>query len=81
MIKIPYFLLRYGILKLFLFYIWLTIQTIKTVPNNYHVEYDHHYYSVPYTYYKQEVTLKASYFDIIICDSMNHLICTHKRCL
>lgn len=26
-IKIPYFLLRYGILKLFLFYIWLTIQT------------------------------------------------------
>ncbi len=52
---------------------------IKTVPNNYHVEYDHHYYSVPHTYYKQEVTLKASYFDIIICDSMNHLICTHKR--
>ena len=42
-------------------------------------EYDHHYYSVPYTYYKQEVTLKASYFDIIICDSMNHLVCTHKR--
>ena len=42
-------------------------------------EYDHHYYSVPYTYYKQEVTLKASYFDIIICDSMKHLICTHKR--
>lgn len=52
---------------------------IKTVPNNYHFEYDNHYYSVPHTYYKQEVTLKASYFDIIICDSMNHLICTHKR--
>ena len=52
---------------------------IKTVPNNYHVAYDNHYYSVPHTYYKQEVTLKASYFDIIICDSMNHLICTHKR--
>lgn len=52
---------------------------IKTVPNNYHIEYDGHYYSVPYTYYKQEVTLKASYFDIIICDSMNHLICKHKR--
>ena len=41
---------------------------IKTVPNNYHVEYDNHYYSVPHTYYKQEVTLKATYFDIIICD-------------
>ena len=52
---------------------------IKTVPSNYHIEYDGHYYSVPYTYYKQEVTLKASYFDIIICDSMNRLICKHKR--
>lgn len=38
---------------------------IKTVPNNYHVEYDHHYYSVPYTYYKQEITLKASYSAIL----------------
>lgn len=46
---------------------------IKTVPNNYHVEYDNHYYSVPHTYYIQEVTLKASYFDIFIYDSMNHL--------
>lgn len=52
---------------------------VKTVPNNYHIEYDDHYYSVPYTYYKQEITLKASFFDIIICDSMNHKICTHKR--
>ena len=52
---------------------------IKTVPNNYHIEYDGHYYSVPYTYYKQEVTLKVSYFDIIICDSMNRMICRHTR--
>lgn len=52
---------------------------IKSVPNNYHIMYDGHYYSVPYTYYKQEITLKASYFEIVICDSMNRLICTHKR--
>ena len=45
----------------------------ETVPNNYHIEYNHHYYSVPHTYYIQEVTLKASYFDIFIYDSMNHL--------
>ena len=47
---------------------------IKTVPNNYHVEFDNHYYSVPYAYYKQEVILKATYFDLIICDYLNHLI-------
>lgn len=52
---------------------------IKNVPNNYHIMYDNHYYSVPYIYYKQEVTVKASYFDILICDSMNRLICKHKR--
>ena len=47
---------------------------IKTVPNNYHIEYNHHYHSVPHTYYKQEVILKATYFDLIICDYLNHLI-------
>lgn len=47
---------------------------IKTVPNNHHVEFDNHYYSVPHTYYKQEVILKATYFDLIICDYLNHLI-------
>lgn len=52
---------------------------IRTVPNNYHLEYDGHYYSVPFSYYKQEVIIKASFFDIKICDSMNNLICTHQR--
>lgn len=51
----------------------------RTVPSNYHVEYDKHYYSLPYTYYKSKVTVKASFFDIIIVDSMNHLICSHAR--
>lgn len=52
---------------------------VRKVPSNYHIEFDNHYYSVPYTYYKQDVTLKASLFDIIICDSMNRLICRHQR--
>lgn len=52
---------------------------VKTVPSNYHLEYDGHLYSVPYFYYKQEVTLKVSFKEIKICDSMNRLICTHER--
>ena len=52
---------------------------VKTVPSNYHLEYDGHYYSVPYKLYGQEVTLKVSFKDIKICDSMNRLICTHER--
>ena len=52
---------------------------VKKVANNYHVEYDKHYYSVPYVYYKQEITRKVSFFDIIICDSMNREICRHER--
>ena len=52
---------------------------VRTVPNNYHIEFDGHYYSVPHTYYKQSVTLKVSFFDILVCDSMNRLICRHTR--
>ncbi len=52
---------------------------VKTVPSNYHLEYDGHLYSVPYQFYGQEVTLKVSFKDIKICDSMNRLICTHER--
>lgn len=50
---------------------------IKTIFSNYYVEYDNHYYSVPYAYYKQEVILKATYFDLIICNYLNHLITNH----
>lgn len=52
---------------------------IQTVPNNYHVKYDNHYYSVPYKLIGQQVILKISGFSVQICDSSNHLICTHKR--
>jgi len=32
----------------------------RKVPGDYHVEYDGFYYSVPYSYYKQKITIKAT---------------------
>ena len=49
------------------------------VPNNYHLLYDDHYYSVLYTYYNQPAILKATMGEIRICDRSNHLICSHHR--
>lgn len=49
------------------------------VPNNYHLLYDDHYYSVLYTYYDQPAILKATLGEIRICDKNNRLICTHRR--
>ena len=49
------------------------------VPNNYHLQYDGHYYSVMYTYYGQPAILKATMAEIRICDRNNKLICTHRR--
>lgn len=49
------------------------------VPNNYHLEYDGHYYSVLYTYLGQPAILKATLSEIRICDKNNRLICTHRR--
>jgi hypothetical protein len=49
------------------------------VPNNYHLLYDDHYYSVLYTYYNQPAILKATMAEVRICDRNNKLICTHRR--
>lgn len=49
------------------------------VPNNYHLLFDDHYYSVLYTYYNQLAILKATMAEIRICDKNNKLICTHRR--
>ena len=51
----------------------------RTVPNNYHLEYDNHYYSVPYTMIGQEVILRANIFHVTIVDKDNKLICSHER--
>lgn len=49
------------------------------IPNNYHLLYDDHYYSVLYTYYNQPAILKATLGEIRICDRNNKLICVHRR--
>lgn len=49
------------------------------IPNNCHLLYDDHYYSVLYTYYNQPAILKATMAEIRICDKNNKLICTHRR--
>ena len=52
---------------------------VAHIPNNCHLLYDNHYYSVLYTYYNQPAILKATMTEIQICDRNNKLICTHKR--
>ena len=49
------------------------------VPDNYHLEYDGHYYSVVYTMHGKPVLLKATMSEIRICDENNRLLCTHVR--
>ena len=53
--------------------------SFNRVPENYHLQYDDHYYSVFYTYYNKPVILKATMTEIRICDMNNKLICTHQR--
>jgi len=51
----------------------------RRVPNNYHVEYTGFYYSVPHRYYKQQVTVKATYSVIeVYADRLNR-IAVHER--
>ena len=51
----------------------------RRVPSNYHVEYAGFYYSVPCGYYKQEVTVKATYSAIeVYADRLNR-IAFHER--
>ena len=52
---------------------------VQSVPDNYHIEYDGHYYSVLYTYCGKPAILKATASEIKICDRYNRLICKHKR--
>lgn len=49
------------------------------IPNNYHLDYDGHYYSVLYTYRGQPAILKATLTEIRICDGNNRLLCRHRR--
>ena len=51
----------------------------RFIPDNYHLEYDGHYYSVLYTYHGKPAMLKATMSEIRICDENNRLLCKHVR--
>jgi hypothetical protein len=46
----------------------LSVYVERKVPNDYHVVYDGFYYSVPYSYYKRKVTIKATNLVIEVAD-------------
>lgn len=52
---------------------------VQHLPDNYHIQYDGHYYSVPYRYVGKPMILKASGKEIVICDSDNRFVCKHAR--
>ena len=54
-------------------------KTVTHIPDNYHVEYDNHYYSVVYTHCGKPAIIKATASEIRICDQYNRLICKHPR--
>jgi len=49
------------------------------IPDNYHLEYDGHYYSVSYTLKGKPAILKATMSEVRICDENNRHIHTHQR--
>jgi transposase len=51
----------------------------RKVPNNYHVEYEGFYYSVPHRYYRQKVTVKAGYSVIEVYLGRLNRIAVHER--
>jgi hypothetical protein len=51
----------------------------RGVPDSYHVEYDSYYYSVHYSLYKQEVTVRATMTTIEIINSDRERIALHVR--
>lgn len=52
---------------------------LRTVPDNYHVEYGGFYYSVPYTSYRQKVTIRATSTIVEVFDSNRIRIASHAR--
>lgn len=54
-------------------------KVVSSIPDNYHIEYDGHYYSVSYTLHGKPAILKAMFNEIEICDEYNRLITKHQR--
>lgn len=51
----------------------------RSVPDNYHLEYAGFYYSVPYTLYKERVTLRATDAVIEVFDKNHIRMASHRR--
>ena len=51
----------------------------RRVPDNYHVEYEGFYYSVPYTLFKQDVTIRASGSMVEIMNNNRECVALHQR--
>lgn len=51
----------------------------RKVPKDCHVQYDGHYYSVPFTLTGQDVLLKITRFKVIISDLKNKDVADHNR--
>jgi hypothetical protein len=57
----------------------LAAYATRRVPDNYHVEYDGFYYSVPYTLYKQEVTIRATGTMIEVISENRERVALHQK--
>jgi len=51
----------------------------RRVPDNYHVEYEGFYYSVPYTIFRQEVTVRATVSTVEVINSGRERVALHQR--
>jgi len=51
----------------------------RSVPDNYHVEYDKFYYSIPYTLYRQSVTIRATTTMIEVINANRERVALHPR--
>jgi len=51
----------------------------RSVPDSYHVEYDGYYYSVPYTLFKQEVTVRATLTTVEVINDNRERVALHVR--
>jgi len=52
---------------------------VRRVPDNYHVEFEHFYYSAPYTLFKQEVTIRATATTVEIINNNRERVALHQR--
>jgi transposase len=57
----------------------LPVYKERIVPNNYHVEYEGFYYSVPHTYYKQKITMKVTFTVVEVYINRLLRVAIHER--